>query len=138
MGNLVDGRVNLDNVKYLPENRVPDDLLLSHGDVLFNRTNSADLVGKVGVFDQRARVSFASYLLRLRVKSSAGSGYWLSYLLNTSTLQRTLRATATIGVSQVNIKETEEPVVDDRPAATFGRTSRYCRDIGFGMDEGWG
>ena len=103
MGNLLDGRVSLDDVKYLPENRVPDELLLSNGDVLFNRTNSADLVGKVGVFDQRARVSFASYLLRLRVKSTAGSGYWLSYLLNTSTLQRKLRATATIGVSQVNI-----------------------------------
>ena len=103
MGNLHDGRVSMSDVKYLAKNKVPDELLLSSGDVLFNRTNSADLVGKVAVFDKPARVSFASYLLRLRVKSSVGGGFWLSYLLNTRTLQRKLRATATIGVSQVNI-----------------------------------
>ena len=103
MGNLRDGRVSLDDVKYLAEDRVPNELLLSHGDVLFNRTNSAELVGKVAVFDHRARVSFASYLLRLRVSSSVGTGSWLSYLLNTDTLQKRLRATATVGVGQVNI-----------------------------------
>ena len=100
---LLDGRVSLDDVKYLAEDRVSDALLLSRGDVLFNRTNSADLVGKVAVFDHRARVSFALYLLRLRVTSSVGTGFWLSYLLNTDTLQKRLRATATVGVSQVNI-----------------------------------
>ena len=103
MGNLQDGRVSLDDVKYLAEDRVPDALLLSRGDVLFNRTNSAALVGKVAVFDHWARVSFASYLLRLRLQSSVGTGSWLSYLLNTDTLQNRLRAAATVGVSQVNI-----------------------------------
>ena len=103
MGNLRDGRVSLDDVKYLAEDRVSDALLLSRGDVLFNRTNSADLVGKVAAFDHRTKVSFASYLLRLRVRSSVGTGFWLSYLLNTDTLQKRLRATATVGVSQVNI-----------------------------------
>ena len=103
MGNLVDGKVRMNNVKYLGAERVPDRLFLSGGDVLFNRTNSAELVGKVAVFDHIARVSFASYLLRLRVEPQVGSGFWLSYLLNTTTLQRRLRATATVGVSQVNI-----------------------------------
>ena len=103
MGNLQDGRVNLDDAKYLATERVRDELLLSSGDVLFNRTNSAELVGKVAVFDHRERVSFASYLLRLRVKAHVGSGFWLSYLLNTGELQRRLRSTATLGVSQVNI-----------------------------------
>ena len=103
MGNLRDGIVSLADVKYLAEDKVPDALLLSRGDVLFNRTNSADLVGKVAVFDHRVKVSFASYLLRLRLRSSVGTGFWLSYLLNTDTLQNKLRATATVGVSQVNI-----------------------------------
>ena len=103
MGNLRDGRVHLDDVKYLEEGKVSDDLLLSFGDVLFNRTNSADLVGKVSVFDHSIRASFASYLLRLRIEPSIGSGSWLAYLLNTGTVQRLLRATATPGVSQVNI-----------------------------------
>ena len=103
MSNLRDGRVSLDDVKYLAAEKIPKELLLSGGDVLFNRTNSADLVGKVAVFDYEARASFASYLLRLRVRPSVGSGFWLSYLLNTGPLQRKLRATATLGVSQVNI-----------------------------------
>ena len=103
MGNLRDGRVNLDDVKYLEEGKVSDDLLLSRCDVLFNRTNSADLVGKVSVFDHSIRASFASYLLRLRTEPNIGNGRWLAYLLNTGTVQKILRATATPGVSQVNI-----------------------------------
>ena len=103
MGNLRDGRVNLDDVKYLEEGKVSDDLLLSRCDVLFNRTNSADLVGKVSVFDHSIRASFASYLLRLRIEPNIGNGRWLAYLLNTGTVQKILRATATPGVSQVNI-----------------------------------
>ena len=82
MGNLRAGRVSLDHVKYLAAERVSDKLFLSSGDVLFNRTNSAELVGKVAVFDNQAKVSFASYLLRLRVEPRVGSGFWLSYLLN--------------------------------------------------------
>ena len=103
MGNLIDGRVSLNDVKYLAAEKVPEELLLSSGDVLFNRTNSAELVGKVAVFDHQVRASFASYLLRLRVDQVVGCGFWLSYLLNTETIQRKLRATATLGVSQVNI-----------------------------------
>ena len=103
MGNLRGGGVSLDDVKYLGADKVPDALLLGRGDVLFNRTNSADLVGKVAVFDHEERVSFASYLLRLRVKPRFGSGFWLSCVLNTGAVQRRLRATATVGVGQVNI-----------------------------------
>ena len=103
MGNLCDGRVTLDDLKYLEREKVPDKLVLSRGDVLFNRTNSAELVGKVAVFDHPTRASFASYLLRLRVEPHIGTGFWLSYALNTSGLQKRLRASATFGVSQVNI-----------------------------------
>src|ERR1039457_7285131 len=40
------------------------------GDILFNRTNSADLVGKVGIFDLEGTYLFASYLIRLRTDVS--------------------------------------------------------------------
>jgi type I restriction enzyme S subunit len=43
------------------------DLLLQDGDVLFNRTNSPELVGKTAVYrDTGCPTSFASYLIRLR------------------------------------------------------------------------
>ena len=69
MGNIRDGMLNLDNLKYLP----PDHpefprLLLTAGDLLFNRTNSAELVGKTAVYPGRPNpCSFASYLIRVRL-----------------------------------------------------------------------
>jgi type I restriction enzyme, S subunit len=66
MNNIRDGRVWLDDLKYVPS--VIEDLprlLLKSGDILFNRTNSFELVGKVGVFDgPDGEYTFASYLIR--------------------------------------------------------------------------
>ncbi len=69
MGNIQDGVLNLDRLKYLP----PDHsefprLLLATGDLLFNRTNSAELVGKTAVYRGHPDpCSFASYLLRVKM-----------------------------------------------------------------------
>jgi type I restriction enzyme S subunit len=67
MGNIQDGKVLLDNLKYVPESI--DDLpglFLRNHDLLFNRTNSADLVGKTGIFKGPSNAyTFASYLIRV-------------------------------------------------------------------------
>ena len=69
MGNIQDGTLSFDNLKYLP----PDHsefprLLLAAGDLLFNRTNSAELVGKTAVYrGSPDPCSFASYLIRVRM-----------------------------------------------------------------------
>lgn len=70
MGNLQDGEIRMDTLKYLPNAHAEfPDLLLQDGDVLFNRTNSPELVGKSAVFRSSGRpVSFASYLLRVKCK----------------------------------------------------------------------
>lgn len=69
MGNLTaDGRLLLDNMKYLPvkHDEFPK-LLLAPGDLLFNRTNSAELVGKSALYrGEPTPCSFASYLIRVR------------------------------------------------------------------------
>ncbi|WP_159738928.1 restriction endonuclease subunit S [Vibrio atypicus] len=65
MGNIQDGKLDYGNLKYLPvdHNEFPD-LLLNDGDLLFNRTNSAELVGKTAVYrDIGKPVSYASYLI---------------------------------------------------------------------------
>jgi type I restriction enzyme S subunit len=69
MGNISDGKVDYSRLKYLPKthDEFPE-LLLSDGDILFNRTNSAELVGKTAVYkDTESPMSFASYLIRVRV-----------------------------------------------------------------------
>jgi type I restriction enzyme, S subunit len=68
MGNIQDGKLDLSSLKFLPEdhNEFPN-LLLERGDVLFNRTNSAELVGKSAVYlGEPEKASYASYLIRIR------------------------------------------------------------------------
>jgi type I restriction enzyme S subunit len=72
MGNIVGGRLVADNLKYVDSSI--DDLpvlFLKSKDILFNRTNSYELVGKTGIFtgsDNSA--TFASYLIRIRLPST--------------------------------------------------------------------
>ena len=70
MGNIrTDGSLDLTDLKYLPPQH-PEfpDLLLKAGDLLFNRTNSAELVGKTGIYrGVPSPASFASYLIRVRM-----------------------------------------------------------------------
>ena len=69
MGNIVDGKLDYENLKYLPKSHHEfPALLLTEGDILFNRTNSVELVGKTAVYTGRSEsTSFASSLIRLRV-----------------------------------------------------------------------
>lgn len=65
MGNIQDGKLDYSNLKYLPvDHKEFPDLLLNDGDLLFNRTNSAELVGKSAVYRDIGKfVSYASYLI---------------------------------------------------------------------------
>ncbi len=102
MGNLQGGRVSLVDLKYVPESQVGERDLLRPLDILVNRTNSLDLVGKTGLFDSRRRMTFASYLFRLRALPNVDPA-WLAQLLSSAAYQSQLRRIATPGVSQANI-----------------------------------
>ena len=67
MGNIKDGSLVLDSFKYLPTDHEEfPALLLQDGDLLFNRTNSAELVGKSAVYrGNPSPCSCASYLIRI-------------------------------------------------------------------------
>ncbi|MFC5304657.1 restriction endonuclease subunit S [Azospirillum picis] len=69
MGNIQSGTIVFDSIKSLPEEHEEfPALLLDKGDLLFNRTNSPELVGKCAVFEgYSTSCSFASYLIRLKV-----------------------------------------------------------------------
>lgn len=71
MGNIQNGELDLQNLKYLPvDHEEFPTLLLADGDLLFNRTNSSELVGKTAVFrSQVAPCSYASYLIAVRFSS---------------------------------------------------------------------
>lgn len=72
MGNIQDGELSFENLKYLPvdHGEFPN-LLLHDGDMLFNRTNSAELVGKTAVYrNDGSPCSYASYLIRVKLSQA--------------------------------------------------------------------
>jgi type I restriction enzyme S subunit len=104
MMNYDDGRIIPNDLKYVDLNAPDfDTFKVNKGDILFNRTNSADLVGKVGIFELDGEYVFASYLVRLRADISQVFPAYLNYYLNSEMGQKRLLAYATPGVSQTNI-----------------------------------
>ena len=89
MCNIDNGIVNLENLKYA--NRDLIELprpYLQYGDLVFNRTNSLELVGKCAPFLRDEKCSFASYLIRVRPKPMINTKY-LSYWINSNICRRT-------------------------------------------------
>lgn len=65
MGNIQSGKLDFTNLKYLPKDHEEfPALFLKDGDLLFNRTNSPELVGKTAVYrSELTQCSYASYLI---------------------------------------------------------------------------
>lgn len=76
---------------------------LLSGDVLFNRTNSYELVGRTGIYDLEGDHVFASYLVRLRTNEDLLLPEYLTAFLNCEVGRRQVMAFATRGVSQANV-----------------------------------
>ena len=108
MGNIVDGRLDLGKLKYLPvEHREFPDLLLDAGDLLFNRTNSAELVGKTAVYRGiPSPCSFASYLIRVRLIDGIMPDL-LAYYLNSTLGRAWIASVVTQQVGQANVNGTK-------------------------------
>jgi type I restriction enzyme S subunit len=69
MANLQSDTWDVTNLKYIALNESDKaKYLLEPGDILFNRTNSKELVGKCCVFNIEGEYVFASYLIRIRLK----------------------------------------------------------------------
>jgi len=79
---------------------------LHHEDVLFNRTNSIDHVGKTGIFYGDGDYLFASYLVRLKVDPSKINNRFLCYLMNSKAFLSNIRKKASKSVNQANINAT--------------------------------
>ncbi len=106
MNNLKDGEVGLADLKWSASPEAAR-LLLRPLDVLFNRTNSMEHVGRTAIWrGQMAEASFASYLVRLVPDRSRLIPEYLNIWLNLEATQRLIRRYATPGVHQVNINPT--------------------------------
>lgn len=107
MGNIQNGEVVLGDLKYvsLAEKRVAP-YLVERGDVLFNRTNSQEWVGKAAIYRHDDPAVFASYLIRLFPDRTRVDNYYLGHVLGSYAAQCRIKRYATPGVQQVNINAT--------------------------------
>lgn len=103
MGNIQHGQLNMTDLKYLRRTPDVDELLLDEGDVLFNRTNSPEQVGKSAVYHDASIATFASYLLRIRFRRDVAEPDFVNYWLNSAWGRAWAWLAKTDGVSQSNI-----------------------------------
>src|ERR1044071_534716 len=93
------GRIVLEDVKYVKEDR---GVLLHPGDVLFNNTNSAKLVGKTAVIDIDQTLTFSNHMTRLRPAVGI-SGRFLAYQLHYLWMSGYFERISTQHVNQASI-----------------------------------
>lgn len=104
MMNIEDGLCIENDIKYVDLNDKDfETYRLFHGDVLFNRTNSYELVGRTGVYELDGDHVFASYLVRIQTDPEKLEPKFLSLYLNSDFGRRQVLAYATKAVSQANV-----------------------------------
>lgn len=105
MGNIHGGEIRFANIEFVED--VEQDLILQTDDILYNRTNSADQVGKAAIFrgSKDDGVTFASYLVRLRVNHRILPSF-LNYVVNSAGFLSFARKLAIPSVQQSNLNST--------------------------------
>jgi type I restriction enzyme, S subunit len=107
MGNIQNGKFNWDDLVFTDDKKEIDKYLLKKNDVLFNRTNSAELVGKTAIYKGEREAIFAGYLIRInRIESLIDASY-LTYFLNTHFAKSYGNSVRSFGVNQSNINGTK-------------------------------
>jgi type I restriction enzyme S subunit len=102
MGNLQGGKLDWTDLVYSSDKTEIEKYLLEAGDVLFNRTNSPELVGKTSIYRGERQSIFAGYLIRIKGSERLNSEY-LNILLNSPHARDYCWQVKTDGVSQSNI-----------------------------------
>lgn len=107
MGNIQEGHLDLTELKYVTSAEGQEAFFVREGDILFNRTNSPELVGKAAVANGAARMLFASYLIRVRVDPKVALPEYVCSWINSPWGREWARVVRTDGVSQSNINSSK-------------------------------
>ena len=109
MGNITyDGKLNMNDLKYIEVNeKTTDKYILNKGDILFNRTNSKELVGKTAIFNLDGKYAFVSYLIRVVIDQSKVLPEYVWAYLNSKRGKAVLFNMARQAVQMANINAKE-------------------------------
>jgi|SRR5215469_4803178 len=102
MGNIQNGKLDWNDLVYTSDEAEIDSYRLKPKTVLFNRTNSPELVGKTAIYIGQRPAIFAGYLIRVNHYPELDPEY-LNFCLNTNYARNFCESVKTDGVSQSNI-----------------------------------
>lgn len=103
MGNLQNGAIDWSDLAFTSDLEEIEKYALDANDVLFNRTNSPELVGKTAIYRGDRPALFAGYLIRINQIDSTVLPEFLCYFLNSHTARKHGDTVKTDGVNQSNI-----------------------------------
>ena len=107
MGNIQNGRIDWADLVYTSDKEEIARYSLQPGDVLFNRTNSPELVGKTAIYRGERPALFAGYLVRVNQINQVVSGSYVARFLNSPLAREHGKSVKTDGVNQSNINGTK-------------------------------
>ena len=133
MNNITeDGKLNIQNLKYIdiPEKDL-EKYVVRKGDVLFNRTNSIELVGKTCIYELNFDMVIAGYIIRIRTNNNILNPRYLSEFLNFPSTKKFLRNIAKGAVNQANInaKELQDISVPLPPLALQNEFAEFVAQV---------
>ncbi len=130
MGNLTyDGALDHTDLKHvaLSDGEIAK-YQLRAGDILFNRTNSRELVGKTGLWNGHFPAVAASYFVRLRLHESCVCPAYVWAAMNSATMKRRLFAMARGAIGQANINARELKLIP-LPVPPVELQRRYAETV---------
>ncbi|EKO3851147.1 restriction endonuclease subunit S [Vibrio harveyi] len=111
MGNITyKGGWDFSDLKYIDlDDKDQGKYLARKNDLLFNRTNSKELVGKTAVFNESRPMAIAGYLIRVR-SNELGNPWYISGYLNSSHGKQTLlnMCKSIVGMANINAQELQD------------------------------
>ncbi len=107
MGNIQNRRLDWEKLVYSDNLEDNKKYLLKYNDVLFNRTNSPELVGKTAIYKGEKPAIFAGYLIRIHRKGNLLDADYLNYYLNGEMAMNYGKSVTISSVNQANINGTK-------------------------------
>ncbi|MDE3268444.1 MAG: restriction endonuclease subunit S [Chloroflexota bacterium] len=103
-----DGKVHYRDIQFVElDSESYERFQVKPGDLLFNRTNSIELVGRMAIVEDDRPAVFASYLVRLVVDNNRCIPEFLNYFMNWPRTQEEIKKLASRAVGQANINATK-------------------------------
>jgi type I restriction enzyme, S subunit len=107
MGNIQNGKFEWDDLVYTTNELEIKKYFLEMDDILFNRTNSPEWVGKTAIYKGERPAIFAGYLIRIKRKKDKLDPDFLNYYLNSQMAKNHGNRVKSFGVNQSNINGTK-------------------------------